>query len=236
MKMPRKRLDLKDSEMRIKAGGCIKTARILLPVLLCILCVFLLQNRKIQKNEIRQLSEKLEEMERSQLEIDTIKEEIRQISKYSVTEYNYTSIIHFSEKNTIYGFEIPLTGNNFIATIDGKMNIGINGDEVDFTENRDADGKVTQVKVILPHSEIQDNYTEAESLKVYDEKNNIFNPVKVSEYNDRIVEAEEREKKKVLESDILEKADERIRFLLTAHFQALYGNGVKITCEFQSAA
>ena len=174
MKMPRKRLDLKDSEMRIKAGGCIKTARILLPVLLCILCVFLLQNRKIQKNEIRQLSEKLEEMERSQLEIDTIKEEIRQISKYSVTEYNYTSIIHFSEKNTIYGFEIPLTGNNFIATIDGKMNIGINGDEVEFTENRDADGKVTQVKVILPHSEIQDNYTEAESLKVYDEKNNIF--------------------------------------------------------------
>ncbi len=222
--------------MKMNIRGYMNTARILLPVLLLVLCIFLFQSRNMQKNEIKQLNEKLEEMERSQLEIDTIKEEVRQISRYSVTEYHYTAIICFSEKNKIYGFEIPLTGNNFIATIDGKMNIGINGDDVAFTETKDAEGKVTQVKLTIPHSEIQDNYTEADSLKIYDEKNNIFNPVKVSDYNDRIVEAEEIEKKKVLESDIPDQADERVRYLLVSHFQALYGSDVKIICEFQTAA
>lgn len=228
-KLPKK-ADLKDGEIKMKKY--MKTAPLVLSALLIIICLFLLQSRRLQKYEIKELSEKLEEMERSQLEIDTIREEVKQISRYAVSEYNYTSIIHFSNKSTFIGIEIPLTGNNFIATIDGKMNIGINGDDVEFTEIKDAEGKVTEVKLSLPHAEILDNFTEAESLKIYDERNNIFNPVKVSDYNDRIVEAEEKEQKKVEESDILDQADERINYLLSAHFQALYGNNVKITSRF----
>ncbi len=227
-----------NSELKTKSGEMkkikkyFKIAQILIPALLVIICVFLLQSRRFQKNEIKELSEKLEEMERSQLELDTIREEVKQISQYSVMEYSYTSIVRISDKKTINGIEIPLTENMLIATVDGKMNIGINGDDVGFTERKDADGKVTEVRLTIPHAEIQDNYTEAESFKIYDERHNIFNPVKVADYNDKVVEAQEKEKQKVQESDMLGRADERIKYLLSAHFQALYGNSVKITCEF----
>lgn len=161
-----------------------------------------------------------------------ISEEVKEISKYSVCEFHYTSVIHFSDSNTFQGITIPLTGNNFIATIDGKMDIGINGDEIDITETKDSDGKVTQVVLMVPHSEIQDNHTMQDTLEIYDEKSNIFNPVKIEDYKELIVEAEEKEKKKVLESDILQQADERVNYLLTTYLHKVYGDDVEIKCEY----
>ena len=60
---------------------------------------------------------------------------------------------------------------------------------------------------MVPHSEVLDNYTITDSLKIYDERSNIFNPVKVEDYNNLRAEAEQKEAEKVQGSDILQKSD-----------------------------
>ena len=206
--------------------------KVLILAVLILICVFSMKSCINKNDENKELKNKLEEMERKRMEVDSIREEVRKISEYTAYEFDYTEVIHFSDKNKFYGIEIPLTGNNFFATIDGKMNIGIDGEKVTFNEIKDSEGNVTQIELFVPHSEILDNYTIQDSLEIYDEKNNIFNPVKVEDYSKLIVEAEEKEEKKVLESDIIEKSDEAVNYLLTTYFKAIYGEDVDIKYEY----
>lgn len=131
------------------------------------------------------------------------------------------------------GMEIPLTGNFFIAAIDGKMNIGIDAENVKISTETDEEEHVKQVTVTLPHSEILDNYTMQDSLKIYDQKNNIFNPVEVADYSELLTQAEEKEEQKVLKGDFLQKSDESVKILLTSYLQAVYGKNVEIIYEYQ---
>lgn len=214
----------------------VKIVLILLAILLAAAGGFwmfrLVGDASAKNDEIKELEKQIEEMQRKQIAVDAIKEEVKRISKYSAYEFNYTSVICFSDQNKVLGIKIPLTGNQFIATLDGKMNIGIDGEKIEFSEIRGSEGMVTQVQLRVPHSEILDNYTIQESLQIYDERSNIFNPVKVSDYNSLLVEAEQKEAEKVLGSDILQKSDESVKYLLMSHFQALYGEGVEITYEY----
>lgn len=194
--------------------------------------VFLVRDTAGKEGEIKELEAKIAEMERKQIATDSIREEIKQISKYSAYEFSYTSILCFSDQNKLLGIKIPLTGSKFIATLDGKINIGIDGEKIQFTETKDSEGRVTEVTLMVPHSEILDNYTITDSLEIYDEKSNIFNPVKVEDYNNLRAEAEKKEAEKVQGSDVLQKSDESVKYLLMSHFQAVYGDGVEIRYEY----
>lgn len=225
-----RKIKLDTDKKKSSAGDQMK--KLLLAAVLVLICVFSIRSCAVKDYENKELQNKLEEMERKRVAVDLIQEEVKKISKYSAYEINYTTMLHFSDQNEIKGFKIPLTGNNFIATIDGKMKIGINGENVSFKEITDSEGKVTKIELTVPHSEILDNYTIQDSLEVYDEKNNIFNPVKVSDYTKLIVEAEEKEKKKALESDIIEKSDEAAHYLLTTYFQAVYGQETEVRYQY----
>lgn len=191
-------------------------------------CISLVRDRSRRQEEMKELESKLAELERKKIETDAVKEEIKQISRYAAYEFTYTSVLKYSDRNSFMGVDIPLTENNFVATIDGRINIGINGDDVKFIENADSDGRVTAVNLFVPHSRILDNYTIQESLEIFDEKNNIFNPVRPEDYNGLLIEAAKQEETKILKSDILKKSDETIKYLLISHFQAVYGEGVEI--------
>lgn len=125
---------------------------------------------------------------------DAIRAELKEVSKYSAYEFNYTSILYFSDNNKIKNIDIPFTNTKYIATIDGKMNIGIKSNLVDFQEKRNSKGEVEQVTIVIPHSTILDNSTDSETLKEYDYDKNIFNPVKSDEYNELRVQAEKKKK------------------------------------------
>lgn len=213
----------------------ITIAVLLALVVLIFVCVLLVKDSRKKRAELKELKAEIEEMERKRIQTDIIREEVKQISKYSAYENHYTSVLFYSEANQIFGIDIPLTENRLIATIDGKMNIGIDGEQVDFITKTDAEGNVLEVHISVPHSEILDNYTDQETLQIYDEKKNIFNPVKVGDYSGLIVDSEKKEEEKVLRSDILDRSDERIRQLLSSYLQGVYGEAVKINFEYAEA-
>lgn len=204
----------------------------ILVVILVVICVGLMRSRSIKAQENKELLQKIEEMENKKVEVEAIREEVKQISKYSTYEFSYTSVMCHSDQSDFKGFKIPLTDNKLIATIEGKMNIGIDGEKITFSEISDAQGKVIRVELKVPHSEILDNYTIQDTLKIYDEKNNIFNPVKVEDYNELVIKAEADEREKVLGSDILQKADDTIKYLLISFFRTAYGENVEIQFEY----
>lgn len=203
-------------------------------IILGIICVVLGVVVVRLYNKTVVLKDEREELINQQQQISTasIREELKEISKYSAYEFNYTAILCFSDKNKIVGVGIPFTGTKYIATIDGKMNVGIDGELVDFYERKGEDGRVEEVIITIPHSSILDNYTDSSTLQEYEYDKGIGNPINPTESNELRIKAEESEQKKVLESDILEKSDERIQYLLKSHFQAVYGEGVEIEIEY----
>lgn len=197
-------------------------------IILLFFCVFLMKGRRNSLGEIEALQKELTEMKSKKTTADAVKEEVKQISRYAAYEFSYTAVLCHSDKNQFMGIDIPLTGNHFVATIDGKIMIGIEGDKISFLESTDSEGMVTEINLFVPHSMILDNYVIPESLEIFDEKNNAFNPVRPEDYNGLLIEAKEQEETKIQESDILKKSDETIKYLLISHFQAVYGNSVEI--------
>lgn len=205
-------------------------------VILILFCTALIKDRNNKSAELKELKAKLEEMESRRTKTASIEEEVRQISKYSSYEFDYTSVICHSDQNKFMGFDIPLTKNNFIATIEGKISVGIDADRVEFSVQTDSDGNAVSVRIFVPRSKILDNYPIPESLEVYDETNNIFNPVKASDYNDLLVKAKEQEEARILESDLLQKSDEAVERLLKSFFRAVYGNDITIDYIYEKEA
>lgn len=178
------------------------------------------------------LSDKIDNLEKEQMLVDSVREELQAISEYAAYQFNYTSILDFKDDIKWKGVKLPFTYTEYIATIDGFMNIGIKADKTDIQEEKDSEGKVKKVIIKIPHSEILKNATDSNTLQEYDYDKNIFNPIEPGEYNQLRVKAEEKEKKKVLKSGILAKSDERITNLLLTHFQPIYGENVKIEVQF----
>lgn len=203
-------------------------------IVIVLICIILVLICGMMANNMIEMKKELKDLKKSSVQTESIREEVKKISKYSAYEVNYTTILHFSDKNEIekLGLEIPLTGNRFIATVEGKMNIGINGELVELAEETDAEGNVTVINLKVPHSEIQDNYTIQDTLTIINEKSGIFNPVKAEDYNALLVKATEEEAIKVSNSDVLQKSDESIQYLLTTHLQTVYGDDVVINYEY----
>ena len=200
-------------------------AVILIFIVICNIAVHIWKENVILQN-------KLEELQKEQISTDAIREELKEISKYSAYEFDYTSILYYSDPNKIKNMDIPFTTTTYIATIEGTMNIGIEGDYVDFLTEKNEEGNITKIIVKLPQSQILDNYTDSSTLKEYEYKKGVFNPIEPSEVTALRTNAENTEAAKVNNSDILQKSDERIEHLLKSNINAFLGEDVEVELEY----
>lgn len=202
-------------------------------VLVCVV-VCSISVRMWKKNVI--LKNTLDELQKEQVSTDAIREELKEISKYSAYEFDYTSILYYSDPNKIKNMDIPFTNTTYIATIEGTMNIGIEGDYVEFTTEKDENGNITKITIKVPKSRILDNYTDSSTLKEYEYKKGAFNPIEPSEVTELRTNAENKEADKVNNSDILQKSDERIEHLLKSNIRAFLGDDVEIVLEYMDVS
>lgn len=82
---------------------------------------------------------------------DSIREEITPVVKLVTYEYNFTQLLSIDEAGNPLGWENPFTSKRYVATIDGKADIGINADKMKISivrANRgDENSEVKSVKV-----------------------------------------------------------------------------------------
>lgn len=123
-------------------------------------------------------------------------------------EYYFTQVEDYTSTKTYFKFFS--SESNFVYSYDGVVTAGI--DFKDITVTRDDANK--KIMVSLPKASIQNTDIDYESFKVYKEKEGLWNPIKISDYNDAMIEFEKNAEKKAIEKGILDRADEGAKSLI----------------------
>lgn len=117
-------------------------------------------------------------------------------------KYHYTNMGHFENQNTFYGYKVPFTSKEFIVSYEGLINAGINLDKMKI-ELKDR-----SIDVRIPPAEILSHEIYEDSLKVYDERESIFNRIDIEDYNDFSKDQKSEIEKKAIKKGLLKEADE----------------------------
>lgn len=170
---------------------------------------------------------------------DSIREEITPVVKLVTYEYNFTQLLSIDEAGNPLGWENPFTSKRYVATIDGKADIGIDADkmktEIKRADMNDENSEVKGVKVTLPHSTITSFSTDPNTLKKYVEDNGFlnWNQVSTDDLNSLLKQAKKDQTKKVMESNMLKESDDRARGLIEKQVKALCGDDVDVSVVFK---
>ena len=88
---------------------------------------------------------------------------------------------------------------------DGAVMAGIDFEKIKIS--KDDEKKV--ITVDIPHSRVHTVTVDKDTFKTYSEKESLWNPLKLEDYNMSMAEFEEAAKEKALENGILERSDEQ---------------------------
>lgn len=117
-------------------------------------------------------------------------------------KYHYTNMGHFENQNTFYGYKVPFTSKEFIVSYEGLINAGIDLDKMK------VDVGDKSIEVRIPAAEILSHEIYEDSLKVYDERESIFNRIDIEDYNDFSKDQKSEIEKRAIKKGLLKKADE----------------------------
>ena len=117
-------------------------------------------------------------------------------------KYHYTNMGHFENQNTFYGYKVPFTSKEFIVSYEGLINAGI-----DLNKMKVYVGDKS-IEVRIPAAEILSHEIYEDSLKVYDERESIFNRIDIEDYNDFSKDQKSEIEKKAIKKGLLKEADE----------------------------
>lgn len=170
---------------------------------------------------------------------DSIREEIKPVTKLLTYEYDFTQVLYIDDAGNPFGFNNPFTTKRYVATIDGKADIGLNVDDenlkVKVHRSKNNESVIKSVNVTLPHSEIVTLSTDPNSLKKYVEDNGFlnWNQVSTDDLNKLLQQADKDQRQKVQESGMLEKSDERAVKLVKKQVSTFCGPDVRVNVEFE---
>lgn len=158
-------------------------------------------SRQVKTVEVVREVEKIIE-KKAEISGETIRLSMADIGKLCTAEYTYTHVERVDSSKEINGFEIPFTTATFIYSYEGTISAGI-----DFTKIKIIKNNMTkEITVMLPDVEIISSDVDQNSFKLYDEKNNIFNPIKVTDVADSFANLKNIEEQKAIRKGLLERA------------------------------
>ena len=139
---------------------------------------------------------------------ETIQDGLANMGILITQEYYFTQVENYTKETKIFNF-IP-SESGFVYSYDGAVMAGIDFEKI--TISKDEDKK--HLTVELPHSEIQATTIDKDTFKIYSEKDSLWNPIKLEDYNMSLAEFEEAAKAKALENGILERSDDQAESLI----------------------
>lgn len=157
---------------------------------------------------------------------ETVREGLANMGVLITQEYFFTQVETYTKEKTIFKV-IPLA-SGFMYSYDGTVLAGV--DFANIKIAMDEDRKILTVE--MPGSEIQAVTIDKDTFKVYSEKDSLWNPIKLEDYNISLAEFEDTAKQKALDNGILEKSDEQAENLVRGFIGSL-PNVSKYTVTFK---
>lgn len=171
--------------------------------------------------------------DRTVISDDSIREEIIPVAKVTTYEYNFTQVLFLSDAGNPININNPITSKRYVATVDGSIPIQTDAEEIECKGTTSPTGELVSVRVTMPHSSIGDVSLDPDSLTKYVEDNGFLNLNQVStdDLNALMSQAKKDQIAKLEDSDVLEKADERMETIITAQLQSIH-EGVTVSFEY----
>lgn len=139
-----------------------------------------------------------------------IRSEIYDIGELATIEYLYTDAGKFENPKQLFGLNVPFTTKSFISKWDGVIKAGVKIDQI-IVEINDVNKEII---VNMPKSAILSHEIEKESIETLDEKDGLFNPIKVDDIRAFDKVSKEAMEERAIENGILDKATENAKKII----------------------
>ena len=200
-----------------------------------ILAVILLLNyvnsKRAEQSEAAQTVTTAEEKEKKDKVListstETIREGLSNMGVLITQEYYFTQVETYTKEKNIF-IVIP-TRSGFMYSYDGAVTAGVDLQQV--SVHTDEERGV--ISIDLPDSEIQAVTIDRDTFRIYSERESLWNPLKLEDYNISLAEFEDAAKEKALANGILERSDEQAQKLVR-EFAGSLPNTSGYTIEFR---
>lgn len=155
--------------------------------------------------------------------VDNLKASIEDIGDLVTVEYNYTDILTYKDSLTLMDMKIPFTDKSYIIKYNGYIKAG-----VDLSKAVVKDIKETSAELDVPVATITDSVLDEKSMVILDQKNNIFNPLDLGDYQDTLKKELNARELKAKKDGLLERAQDNADKILRKLLQGLGFKDIKI--------
>lgn len=169
----------------------------------------------------------LSSKENFQTQLSELKENLSDQSELISAEYLYTGVGEFSSAKDVYGFKIPFSTKKFIISFDGAIKAGIDLKEVEFSL------KGNTITVSLPKAKVLSNTIDEGSIKVFDERDGLFNPITITDYVSFAKDQKAAMEQKAVSGGLLERGTQNAKVLLEGMLRGAFGQSYEIVFEVE---
>ena len=197
---------------------------IIASILVLVLCLDFKIRRDAERNEAAMTATIIKEKEKKDkvvisVSTDTIQDGLANMGVLITQEYYFTQVEKYTKEKTFLKF--ITSSSEFMYSYDGAVMAGIDFEKIEI--KTDEDRKI--ITVDMPDSEIQAVTIDKDTFKIYSEKDSLWNPLKLEDYNISLVEFEDAAKEKAIASGILGRSDEQARNLVREFISSLPNTG-----------
>lgn len=148
--------------------------------------------------------------EKTALSSDVLEASFRDIGELATHEYDFTMLEQYENTKTLFGKDLGITKKSFLYSYDGVVKAGIDfsGIKVSINEEKKT------VTVTIPEAKILSTEIKEDSFRMYDEKNNLFNPIKIEDMNEANKELKANAEEKAISGGLLTKAKENAKIII----------------------
>lgn len=151
---------------------------------------------------------------------------ISYMQELALVRYNYTGVISYRDYRKLFNLNVPLTDKYFLLKYNGYIKAG-----VDFSQIKVNVINPTDVHVSIPKPKILDTVVDENSMEVFNESENAFNPLKMNDYKEALIREKEVMTKDAIKQGIHEQATEQAKLTLSTLLRDMGFTNIEITEE-----
>ncbi len=140
---------------------------------------------------------------------ETVEDGLNNMGILITQEYYFTQVETYTKEKKLLNF--ISTESGFSYSYDGKVTAGVDFEKISIKKDDDA----KEIVVDIPESSIQSVDIDTDTFKIYSEKESLWNPIKLEDYNMSLVDFEDAARQKALENGILDRSDAQAKNLVT---------------------
>lgn len=154
---------------------------------------------------------------------DTVNEQLNSLGELVTVEYLYTNADKYENQNQVsvhkWNINLPFTTKSFLLAYDGRIKAGVDLQDVQI----DIDENSHKITVILPKSEITSHEISEDDIRVFDEKDSVFNKITIDNYNDFVASQKDSMEQRAIDMGLLTSADENAKTVVYSFLSLIPG-------------